>query len=99
MAVKKTIKKKATPTEDELFLGIVKQDEIIEEVDYENPSVFYEVTNLKNDNRKTKVSGRFINSFIGLDADAREKIKKGEKLVTITDKNGIEELYKIEVID
>lgn len=100
---KKTMVKEIKKVSDEDFIrgeeSVVKTVEVF---DYENPKVTYKVTNYQNNGRKVLVSGREIEAFIGLNDNAREAIKSGEKKVEIYDNYSTEDekplLYLIEVL-
>lgn len=93
----KTIKKASNADKVRGKKDITKK---IDEFKYDNPDVNYQVTNYKNNERKTTVTGREIDAFIGLDDNAREKLRNGEKEVIIYNKytEEGEKMYKIEVI-
>lgn len=97
MSETKTIKKASNADKVRGKKNITKE---IDEFKYDSPDVNYQVTNYKNNERKATVTGREIDAFIGLDNNAREALKNGEKEVIIYNKytEEKEKMYKIEVI-
>lgn len=100
---KKVMVKEIKKVSDEEFIrGEESEIKTVEVFDYENVKVKYKVTNYKNNKRVVYVCGREIEAFIGLDNNAREAIKSGEKKVEIYDNYSTEDekplLYLIEVL-
>lgn len=95
--VKKVVEKKPATTED-LVLGNTPVEIVKSVIPYEDASITYKVTNLKNNN-VLECDGTLIETFIGSNnIVAREELKAGARVVITKDFNKNDE-YKIEVID
>lgn len=97
---KKTVKEVKKVTDEEKILGATDEVITTEVINYASPEIIYKVTNYKNGKREVEVSGRVIDSFIGLDENARNDLKHGAKEVTIYNLRSQDKeiLYTIEVI-
>lgn len=95
--VKTVIEKKPATTED-LVLGNAPIETVRNVVSYEDPSIMYKVTNLKNDN-VIECDGSLVETFIGSNnLAARQDLIDGVKSVITKDYNKKDE-YKIEVVE
>lgn len=85
-------------TDEEKILGSKPESCIDKEIDYENSTRRYKVTNLVVENNPVEITGDLIETFIGTNnLDARKSLQEGANEVITVDKYG-KELYKIEVI-
>ncbi len=96
----KTVKKIEKVTDEDKIFGATDEVKIVEVVDFDSPNAKYKVTNYLNNGREIIVSGREVETFIGLDNKARQDLKEGARMVEIY--NSVSEdkelMYKIEVI-
>jgi hypothetical protein len=97
---KKIVKEVKKVTDEEKILGATDEIVTVEVVAYDSPDAKYKVTNYRNGKREIEVSGRNIEAFIGLNSDARDALKHGEKSVTVYNLRSQDKeiLYTIEVL-
>ena len=94
----KTVVEKQPATTEDLVLGNTPVEIVTSVIPYEDASITYKVTNLKNNN-VLECDGTLIETFIGSNnIVAREELKAGARVVITKDFNKNDE-YKIEVID
>ena len=96
--VTKVVQETKVLTNEDKILGV--KEETVEkiEVEYNNPTIRYRVTNLEVENTPTIVTGDVVDMFIGSkNREARNELKAGAKKVITKNFYG-KDLYKIEVI-
>ncbi len=97
------VKKIKNVSDEEKILGETAEFRTVEIFDYESPDITYKITNYQNNKRVIFVSGKFIETFIGINQNAREALKTGEKKVKIYDNYSPDDekplLYLIEVAE
>lgn len=95
---KRVTTKKVTQSIEDKILGIEPVVTEVENFDYENPSVRYQVTALHDGATPVVVNGTVIEAYIGsTNRDIRILLKEGAKKVITKDGNG-NDAYKIEVL-
>ena len=101
MTDKKTKKvvKRHIPTDEEMILGTIPEEQIVKSVSYEDVTRKYKVTATHEGATPVIVNGTVIEAFIGsYNRQAREDLKEGAKKVTTLDGDG-KKAYVIEVIN
>lgn len=97
--ISKKVEVETKLTDEDLILGKKVRKEVKTVISYEDESITYMVTNLKINNKPTKVTGDLIETFIGSNnIEARNALKDGAKCVITKDFKHNDE-YKIEVVE